>query len=143
MNNTKFALVLRQCRENSGLTQKQVADALGVDRSTYAYYETGVTCPMGLTIIKISNILNINYSVLMDAISDFDYDQSEDNEGFTTLSDTSWRDREKIYTLGKLEQNLIIKFRTLTNDQKEYIIDELDKLRAENFEKEKAAKKGK
>ena len=52
MNNTKFSLVLRQCRENAGLTQKQVSDALGVERSTYAYYETGTTRPSGSMIIK-------------------------------------------------------------------------------------------
>ena len=36
---------LKKLRKNCGYTQKEVAKELGVDRSTYAYYETGKTTP--------------------------------------------------------------------------------------------------
>lgn len=137
MNNSKFSLVLRQCRENSGLTQKQVADALNVERSTYAYYETGTTHPSGSMIIKLSNIFNVNYSVFMDAVGDTEFDSNEEDENFTTLSDNSWRERERIYTLPKSEQNLIVNFRSLYSEQKQSILDLIKEMQKENTAKEK------
>lgn len=141
MNNTKFALVLRKCRENSGLTQKQVADALGVERSTYSYYETGITRPTGVMIIKLSNIFNIKYKILMDAVSDIEFDESREPESNTAISDIAWRERERMITIGKDEQNLLLKYRTLTTEQKGKLFDTLDEMRMENFEKERKAKK--
>ncbi len=36
---------LRELRTAAGMTQKEVAEHLGLQRSTYAYYETGATDP--------------------------------------------------------------------------------------------------
>ena len=141
MNNTKFSLVLRQCRENAGLTQKQVSDALGVERSTYAYYETGTTRPSGSMIIKLANIFNVNYSVFMEAVSDVEFDNSEEDESYTTLTDVSWRDRERMYALAKDEQNMILLYRTLTSEQKKRVLELIKKYRADNLDKEKKEKK--
>lgn len=140
MNNSKFSLVLRQCRENSGLTQKQVADALNVERSTYAYYETGTTHPSGLMIIKLSNIFNVNYSVFMDAVGDTEFDNNEEDENFTTFSDNSWRERERIYTLPQSEQNLLVNYRSLTREQKQAIINQIKEMQKENSAKDKKEK---
>lgn len=141
MNNSKFSLVLRQCRENSGLTQKQVADALNVERSTYAYYETGTTHPSGTMIIKLANIFNVNYSLFMDAVGDSNFDDSEEDENFTTFSDTSWREREKMYTLPKAEQNLILSYRSLTKEQKDKVLEFIKSLQKFNSEMGKSPKK--
>lgn len=141
MTNSKFSLVLRQCRENSGLTQKQVADALNVERSTYAYYETGTTHPSGSMIIKLANIFNVSYTLFMDAVGDTEFDNNDENESFTTLSDTSWMEREKMYTIPQTEQNLLINFRTLTGVQKDKIIEQVLAFKAENAAKEKDSKK--
>ncbi len=141
MNNTKFSLVLRQCRENAGLTQKQVSDALGVERSTYAYYETGTTRPSGSMIIKLANIFNINYSIFMEAVSDVEFDNSEEDESFTTLTDVSWRDRERMYAIAKDEQNMLLLYRMLTSDQKSKVLDLIKKYRAENLDRDKKVKK--
>ncbi len=137
MDRSKFSLVLRQCRENSGLTQKQVADALNVERSTYAYYETGTTHPSGLMIVKLANIFNVNYTLFMEALSDTKFNSSGENVEFTTFSDTSWRDRERIYTLQKSEQNLIINYRTLRKDQKEKIKELIKQMQKQNQDQEK------
>ncbi len=48
---------LRLIREKLALTQKQLADALGLDRSTYSYYEVGKVTPDIFTLIKLSKIL--------------------------------------------------------------------------------------
>lgn len=140
MTNSKFSLVLRQCRENSGLTQKQVAEALNVERSTYAYYETGTTHPSGSMIIKLSNIFNVNYSVFMDAVGDTEFDENEEDENFTTLSDTSWKERERIYTLPSSEQDLIVNYRSISKKQKEEVMEFIRAKKKENEERIKASK---
>lgn len=42
-SNIKLNEVLRKTRKSKGMIQKQVADILKIDRSTYSYYETGKT----------------------------------------------------------------------------------------------------
>lgn len=56
---------LRQLRRMNGLTQNTVAKALGIDRSTYAYYELGKTRPDYETLIKISNLYDVNLRFLL------------------------------------------------------------------------------
>lgn len=51
---------LRSKRERRGLTQQEVAEKLYVDRSTYAYYETGKTEPSVGTLIQLSEIFGIS-----------------------------------------------------------------------------------
>lgn len=54
-----FHVFLRRVRDVVGYTQQNVADALGLDRSTYSYYETGKTEPniRGLKILaKLYNL---------------------------------------------------------------------------------------
>ena len=53
-------------REKNGLTQKQVADMLNIDRSTYAYYESGKTRPDILTIAKLARLYRISTDFLLD-----------------------------------------------------------------------------
>lgn len=48
---------LRQAREATGMTQQQVADALGVDKTTYSGYETGKRSPDVARIKKIALVL--------------------------------------------------------------------------------------
>lgn len=135
VNNSKFSLVLRQCRENAGLTQKQVADALSVERSTYAYYETGTTHPSGSMIIKLARIFNIPYNVFMDAVGDADFDNGEEDLSQSTLEDDSWLKREKMFTLPKNEQTLLVNYRSLTQGQKDEIDKRIAEMKKENKKK--------
>ena len=45
MNRDKFIENLKSAREGRGLTQKQVAEALGISDRTYSKWETGETEP--------------------------------------------------------------------------------------------------
>lgn len=115
---TKFCLLLKQLRANAGLTQRQVAKALNMDRSTYAYYETGSTHPSCVFVMNISKLYNIDYSVFMEAIGDTDFNDSEDGNGFTTLSDTSAKAREVLYCLTRNEQDIILAYRLMSVEHK-------------------------
>lgn len=57
---------LRIIRHEKGMTQKEVAEMLGIDRTTYTKYETGVTEPPFCTIKAIAEIYNTDYNALFD-----------------------------------------------------------------------------
>jgi len=52
---------LRFIRERLDLTQEDLARILCIDRSTYAYYETGKTLPSIFYLIKLSETLEIDF----------------------------------------------------------------------------------
>lgn len=64
-NNEELSFNLKRARQQRDLTQKQVAEKLNVDRSTYTYYESGRTTPTIYQIIKISKILDVNLSYFL------------------------------------------------------------------------------
>jgi len=55
----KLDYQLRTIRKASHLTQQQVADKLEMDRSTYAYYETGKTTPSIFTLMKLAQLFQV------------------------------------------------------------------------------------
>ncbi len=101
---------LRHCRTNCGLSQQQVATALGIDRTTYTYYESGRSQPPLKTLTKLSSIFRVDISALL---------PQEDKD---TLSDTEIANINPIYSLTKDEQNLIVYYRLLSNKDKADIL---------------------
>lgn len=55
---------LKECRIKSGLTQEQLAEKLGVAKSTLSGYESGNREPTIATIAKVLDILNIDANYL-------------------------------------------------------------------------------
>ena len=62
---TYNASQLKKMRRKNGLTQRQVADYLHMDRSTYAYYEIGQTKPTIELLIDLSHLYNVKLSTLL------------------------------------------------------------------------------
>ena len=56
---------LRQARLAKGMTQGEVADLIGVAKSTYSLYETGKREPDVLKIKKISKVLEVPADALI------------------------------------------------------------------------------
>ena len=63
--NEKFNENLRKARLEKKLTQQQVADLLGVAKSTYCQYETGASEPNILRLKKLTKILETNIDSLL------------------------------------------------------------------------------
>lgn len=63
--NEKFNENLRRARLEKKLTQQQVADLLGVAKSTYCQYETGASEPNILRLKKLAKILGTNIDSLL------------------------------------------------------------------------------
>jgi len=57
--------VIRALRKERGLTQQQVADYLNVDRSTYAYYESGRSKVSIDTVVKLAHFYQVRYAALL------------------------------------------------------------------------------
>lgn len=57
--------MLRQARHASGLTQKQVAQALYINRTTYTYYENAKSLPSLDTLKKVASLFSIPLEYLL------------------------------------------------------------------------------
>lgn len=61
----KFNENLKIARERKGISQKEMAENIGVAKSTYSLYESGNREPNVQTIKKIADILNVSADELL------------------------------------------------------------------------------
>lgn len=121
---------LKKFRQAAGLTQQQVADVLSLDRSTYAYYESGKTTPDIRSVSKLIKIFNISYYELIG--------EPDPNQADASQVDDDAAEKMRITELSKAEKRLVINFRMLTPSQQE---DLLCSLTSPAFEKSKKGRK--
>ena len=96
---SEFATRLRKLRDDLKITQQQLADKIGISKSSMAMYETGKREPNLLIIKKMCEILNTNGNYLLGI---------EENTG----SDN--------FIPNEKEKELIMKYRQLTDEGKQY-----------------------
>ena len=107
---------LKLLRTSLGLTQLEVANALGVERTTYTYYELGRTLPDWPTIKRLAKIFNVNY-----------YDLLEDDSKYVLQDYPRNLPRMNIGDLNPDERRLILLIRTTTDEKKKEIINSIEK----------------
>ena len=56
---------LKVLRKSASYTQKNIADFLGIDRSTYSYYESGKTEPSSSALARLSNLYHVSMDELI------------------------------------------------------------------------------
>ena len=56
---------IRDLRKGKGLTQQQVANHLAIDRSTYAYYESGRTRLNIDIVTKLAHFYQVSYATII------------------------------------------------------------------------------
>ena len=56
---------LRYLRGYNAVTQREIADALCIDRSTYAYYELGETQPSLLMLVRLARLYDVTTDYLL------------------------------------------------------------------------------
>ena len=61
----KFAENLKNLRKSQGLSQKQLADALGVDQRTVSAWENGVCEPSFAVLLNLCRIFNETFDGLL------------------------------------------------------------------------------
>lgn len=117
-----IAKTLKKLRENSGFTQKQVADSINVERSTYAYYETGKTTPDIDTILKLAKIFNVPYTDIL--TEEFD-EKSTSFQDIINKNNEKLNKNENIYELNKEEKTLLCFYRAFSSKEKEEFLTKL------------------
>ena len=70
MVNKNFGQLLRNFRNINQLTQQQVADVLNIHRTTYTYYENGITEPSIVIYTRKSFLSYIKNSLSVNLIFD-------------------------------------------------------------------------
>ena len=63
----EFNALLKKSRVEHGMTQQQVADKIGIDKSTYCGYETGKRQPDPRRIVQIAKALGVSPNVFFDS----------------------------------------------------------------------------
>lgn len=132
-----LAANLKMLRLQHGLTQKQVADALNIERSTYTYYERGRTLPTFSTIQKLARIFDISIDTMAGVdLQNLTAPPAEENVFFGdesgnthTLHQNSHSyiyQHSSLAALPEEEQALLLKFRQLPPDKKENLIKQLN-----------------
>ncbi len=101
---------LRACRKQCRLSQQQVADALGKERSAYTYYETGRSIPKLKDLVKLSQIFCVELAELLP------------DESPAQLRDSEGTSPNPIFSLTNDEQSLLISFRLLSDKEKKRIL---------------------
>ena len=106
---------IKRLRIENNLTQKQVADMLEIDRSTYSYYESGKIKLDVKTILSLSRIFGVDYTDILDVeksnvCADVTRNSSSTSECKKKL------DAAFINNLSSEEENLLLSLRLLPSD---------------------------
>lgn len=112
---------LIKLRNVNDLTQKNIADIIGLERSTYTSWEKGRSCPKPNEIVKLARIYNVTTDFLLtgkstDAIqvaSSSEYDRGV--YGDSNVSE-----------LSDFEKTLLLKIRVLNTKDKQKLADFLE-----------------
>ncbi len=118
---------LKKIRKAHKLTQLEVANILGVDRTTYTLYEIGKTYPPIETLDKLSNMYNATIGYILGKETE-NHPERLKKAAFVAEDDV-----DPIAYLSKDERKLLLSYRVLSQNGKENIINEVvQALREEN-----------
>ncbi len=114
----KIGEKIKILRTKFGLTQKEVADALELERSTYTYYELGKTIPSWNIVKKLARIFRIAPYDLLEEQNKYIMSDISSGEGSNI----------NICNLNSDEKKIILALRTLSLKNKNKAIDSIDKI---------------
>lgn len=103
-----FKSKIRLLRRESGLTQREIAEKIGVTYRTYQNYEAGASSPSGAVLARISSLFGVSMDMLGDG-----HEQIAKNTENGEL-DALLSEMQALFSGGKLR-----------DDDKKYVIDAL------------------
>lgn len=118
---------LRELRLKFGYTQSSVAEVLGLNRSTYSYYELGVTRPDPIILGKLAAYYGAPIDVFYDESVPLELPVTELTDRWRRTSRTSAIDPEKIGQLLPSERALILLLRSNGIISAKTVLEELRK----------------
>ena len=117
---------LRTARKACKMTQGQVAELLGVDRSTYTYYETGKSSPSYENLMRLAAMFKVDVQWFLGAAESDQCLHSGDNV-FTLMQAVN---ESGMLQLSKEERQLVAFFRAMNAEGKgDAVMDALKQVR--------------
>ena len=114
---------LRQVRKTNEMTQAQVAELVGVERSTYTSWESGRSLPKPAQFIMLSKIFDVSFEFLTSpAMSKPLKVNSKVDDPHRVYGDSY------ISELNDYERTVILKMRKLNSKDRKAVTDFIDKL---------------
>lgn len=109
INSRALGYVLRKHRKHHSLTQQKISDMLGIERSTYAKYETGRKPEIDI-LIKLAEFYGMTVDELL---ADFFKDSSSDKTPIAVINSpkTSGLNDENFLPLSENEMKLLLIYR--------------------------------
>lgn len=110
---------LKKVRKEHNLTQQDIANILGIDRTTYTFYETGKTPPSYFTLRRLANAYNCSLDYLTGEESSAGRGAFESivaSRGFEAVS------------MKKEEQLVLMCYRLVPEEKKAEVLEYLKKL---------------
>ena len=104
---------LRLLRKNFKLTQQEVADILGIDRSTYTFYEAGKSTPSKENIVKLCDIFNVTVGYL------FGVEKNCPELKVSNRSDHVGENLDGLKEISRNEKFILMAYRSLDSDKKD------------------------
>lgn len=113
---------LKIIRKANKFTQQGLADAIGIERSTYASYETGRNKPDAVLLSKIAKVFDVSSDFILEI----------DTTVPLNVEDISVQYKKKsgnklVSTLSKEEKSVLAKYRLLSDNKKAELVDFLEK----------------
>lgn len=110
---------LRELRVKFGYTQSQIAKLLNIDRSTYAYYETGKTHPDIASLMVLTKIYNISFD---EFLGDEAAPKAVSDRHFVKDYVRGNKNSSHIYDLSPTEKDLVGAYRTCSEDEQKEML---------------------
>lgn len=121
-NRSVFSQRLSLLRRASGMTQRQVAQSLSIDRSTYAYYENDKTRPDYGTLTRIAHIFQVSTDYLL-GLSDNNVPVTSVMREPTLTYGSPLTGAASLSSLTEDEQSFLIMFRQMSAKQKHQLLE--------------------
>lgn len=113
---------LKIIRKANKFTQQGLADAIGIERSTYASYETGRNKPDVILLSKIAKVFGVSSDFILEIDTTVPLNMEDIPVQYKKKSGN-----KLVSTLSKEEKSVLAKYRLLSDNKKTEVIDFLEK----------------
>lgn len=113
---------LKIIRKANKFTQQGLADAIGIERSTYASYETGRNKPDVNLLSKIAKVFGVSSDYILEIDTTVPLNVEDIPVQYKKKSSN-----QLVSTLSKEEKGVLAKYRLLSDSKKTEVIDFLEK----------------
>ena len=113
---------LKIIRKANKFTQQELADAIGIERSTYASYETGRNKPDVNLLSKIAKVFGVSSDYILEIDTTVPLNVEDIPVQYKKKSGN-----QLVSTLSKEEKGVLAKYRLLSDSKKTELVDFLKK----------------